>query len=765
MSIKEPQEEPQEDPVESGKKWSYWGIGLLFFLVFFVALMFILEAAMQPRESFTSTLIAYILGIIGLAIFAGLVRDKSRVLISIPLLLIIVFGAGYLFNYVIAAPVYNPFAPVSERAVQLLDTVEEMEGTLTDMGIPADLNMDDIRYFSQFAFVIDLIIALPLFLFGTLSLTWMVQVFTIRPTLWTILSALFILVFFFIGLILTPFIHLLFSGVVVITSDVLPGALYLGQGFSIFADFENATQEDMDEAIASFYLASEYFQQSADNLYGLQQAGFIGISASIPVMGAFIENIYYVALAALHIASGLGPFANGTFFILEGMEDAMASFGEGGGFLRTKDGTVTQIESEINDTRFEEGIDKVNEGLLILGNSTDYIDDALEELNKVNVTDIAAATSELEGLGVPPEIAATILEQVDMIDSYLSIFEGAVRVIDVLLTKPSGSDSATLTHFLYGAYSLFKAGDVIGTTTTFYNESEGIDTSSYFDDASANFSIVYNELLDPEVQALANSDTPILNSTVSFLTDMVGLTVPLCSLGGNIATVFFTMQDSMSVFDGTNYEDISDYSTLISSMDDLRTTTGDMAVDAYATDAQIADVRAKASNNTYGELSAPALSFTDQLIQFNLTQNVYNANNIANSFYYMFSGLSHLSYSFNNITAGQEDFDNTNYVPEAQDHFIVANSSLHASIIDLTTATYYMNQTEAGGMTQLSGTRDAILGIRNSLYDTLDEVETILTIIALPDPTTELATFQTAIADIISAFSGVNIQLEDVNAQ
>ncbi|MHA1816986.1 MAG: hypothetical protein ACTSX1_13345, partial [Candidatus Heimdallarchaeaceae archaeon] len=560
MSIKEPQEEPQEDPVESGKKWSYWGIGLLFFLVFFVALMFILEAAMQPRESFTSTLIAYILGIIGLAIFAGLVRDKSRVLISIPLLLIIVFGAGYLFNYVIAAPVYNPFAPVSERAVQLLDTVEEMEGTLTDMGIPADLNMDDIRYFSQFAFVIDLIIALPLFLFGTLSLTWMVQVFTIRPTLWTILSALFILVFFFIGLILTPFIHLLFSGVVVITSDVLPGALYLGQGFSIFADFENATQEDLDEAIASFYLASEYFQQSADNLYGLQQAGFIGISASIPVMGAFIENIYYVALAALHIASGLGPFANGTFFILEGMEDAMASFGEGGGFLRTKDGTVTQIESEINDTRFEEGIDKVNEGLLILGNSTDYIDDALEELNKVNVTDIAAATSELEGLGVPPEIAATILEQVDMIDSYLSIFEGAVRVIDVLLTKPSGSDSATLTHFLYGAYSLFKAGDVIGTTTTFYNESEGIDTSSYFDDASANFSIVYNELLDPEVQALANSDTPILNSTVSFLTDMVGLTVPLCSLGGNIATVFFTMQDSMSVFDGTNYEDISDYS-------------------------------------------------------------------------------------------------------------------------------------------------------------------------------------------------------------
>ncbi|MCG3222887.1 MAG: hypothetical protein H7647_00355, partial [Candidatus Heimdallarchaeota archaeon] len=724
MSIKEPQTEPQAEPEESGKKWSYWGIGLLFFLVFFVALMFILEAAMQPRESFTSTLIAYILGIIGLAIFAGLVRDKSRVLISIPLLLIIVFGAGYLFNYVIEAPVYNPFAPVSERAVLILDTFEEMEATLTEMGIPADLNMEDVRFFSQFAFVIDLIIALPLFIFGTLALTWTVQVFTIRPTLWTILWAFFIIVFFFIGLILTPFIHLLFSGVIAVTSDILPGALYLGQGFSIFANFENATQEDMDEAIASFYLASEYFQQSADNLYGLQQAGLVGISAAIPVLGTFIENIYYVALAALHIASGLGPFANGTFFVLEGMEDAMASFGEGGSFLRTKDGTVTQIESEINDTRFEEGIEKVNEGLLILGNSTDYIDDALAELNKVNVTDIAVATAELEDYGVPPEIAASILEQVGMIDSYLSIFEGAVRVIDVLLTKPSGSDSATLTHFLYGAYSLFKAGDVIGTPTTFYNETEGIDTSSYFDDASANFSIVYNELLDPEVQAIANSDTPILNSTVAFLTDMVGLTVPLCSLGGNIATVLFTMQDTMSVFDVTNYEDISDYSPLISSMDDLRTTTSEMADDANATDTQINGVRAKASNDTYGELSAPALSFTDQLIQFNLTQNVYNANNIANSFYYMFSGLSHLSYSFSNITAGYVEFNNSNYVPpldpNAQDHFIAANTSLHASISDLTTATYYMNQTENGGMTQLSGTRDALLGIRNSLYDTLD---------------------------------------------
>ncbi len=759
MSIKE----PQEEPVESGKKWSYWGIGLLFFLVFFVALMFILEAAMQPGESFTSTLIAYILGIVGIAIFAGLIRDKSRALISIPILIIIVFGTGYLFNNVIQAPVYNPFAPVSEGVDLFLETAEGMNETLSEMDL-GDLDMDQIRTYTQFSFVIDLVLSLPLFIFGPLALTWMVQIFTTQPEIMTILSALFALVFFFIGLILTPVVHLLFSGVMVITTDILPGAIYLGQGFSIFTDFENATQEDIDESIASFYLASGYFQQSADNLLAMQQSGIIGLSSTIPVLGTFIENIYYVASAALHISSGLGPFANGTFLILEGMEDAMASFGEGGSFLSTKDGTVTQIESEINDTRFDEGIDKVSEGLLTLGNSTDYIDDALIELNKVNITDIAEAISDLEVVGVPTEVAETVLAQVDMIDSYLSIFEGAVRVIDALLTIPSGSDSATLTHFLYGAYSLFKAGDVIGTTTTFYNETEGVDTSSYFDDASANFSIVHTVLLNPEVQAIANSDTPILNSTVTFLIDMVGLTVPLCSLGGNIATVFFTMQDTMSVFNDTNYEDIADYSPLISSMDDLRTTTGDMTVDAYATDTQINDVRTKASNNTYGELSSPALSFTDQLIQFNLTQNVFNANNIANSFYYMFSGLSHLSNSFNNITAGYADFNSSSWA-SAQTHFLSANASLHMSISELTTATYYMNQTEAGGMTQLSGTRDALLDIRNSLYDTIDEVNLILDIIDDVDPSLRVGEFQTAITDIISAFAGVNLLLDDVNAQ
>ncbi|MHA1199315.1 MAG: hypothetical protein ACTSQF_08225, partial [Candidatus Heimdallarchaeaceae archaeon] len=248
--------EPVDQPIKK-RKWSFWGYGLLFFTVFYIALMFILEAALQPRESMTATIVAYIIGIIGLAIFAGLVRDKSRVLISIPLLLIIVFGTGYLFNYVAEAPVYNPLAPVSERTGTLLETAQVLNDTeLIAGGLPEEFNLETIEFWSQFAFVIDLIIALPLFIFGTLSLTWLVQIFTSALKILTILSIFFALVFFLIGLVVTPFLHLLFSSFIILGSDLLPGALYVMEGISIFTgDFGSLTQAEIDEAIAAFYNA------------------------------------------------------------------------------------------------------------------------------------------------------------------------------------------------------------------------------------------------------------------------------------------------------------------------------------------------------------------------------------------------------------------------------------------------------------------------------------------------------------------------------
>ena len=760
MSKGEIYQEPVDQPVK--KKWSFWGYGLLFFTVFYIALMFILEAAIKPRESMTATIIAYIIGIIGLAIFAGLVRDKSRVLISIPILLIIVFGSGYLFTYVVKAPVYNPLAPVSERTSTLLDTVEVLNDT-DIVDLPPEFNVETIQFYSQFAFVIDLVIALPLFIFGTLSLTWFVQIFTQAFKLWTLVSIFFALIFFLIGLVITPFIHLLFSSFIILGSDLLPGALHVIDGISIFqSDFSSLTQEQINEAVEAFYNASYYFNQAAMNLEGLQKAGLIGFAQLIPILGTVVSNLYWFSLAALHLSSGLGPFANGTFYIMTGLEDAMDAMNISGSpmplAVDDKD-TVTRT-SGINDTLFNEAIQVVNDGLLILGDSTDNIEQALDDLKNVSLDDVIGNITLIPGL--PEEAIQPVMDSMGMVEDYLSMFEGGVAVISALLERPEispgvESEYATLTHFLYGAYDLFQAGDSIAEITAFNG------TSDYFEYASGNFSLVQQQLHQPEVLSVATSDTPFLNETVLFVVDMVDIGVPLCNLGYTLATSFVDMDSILTVFDGQDYEDISDYPSLLNSLDNLRTTTSTLATNAAQVDANITSVELKANDNTYGILNDIALTFTSQLSDFGFVQYVQNADYIANSFYYMFAGIMELSFVAGNITEGQSYFSGVDYV-SANTSFLAAQTSLTSSISYLNQSIPYMDDAvNIGGMTQLQTTLDAITTIRNSLLGIQTDLDTLMVLMA--DPVTNNAAITSLLITMLSDLADVNTDLQGVTAQ
>ncbi len=763
MSKEEIYQEPIDEPVKK-RKWSFWGYGLLFFTVFYIALMFILEAAIQPRESMTATIVAYIIGIIGLAIFAGLVRDKSRVLISIPILLIVVFGTGYLFNYVAKAPVYNPLAPVSERTGTLLDTMSVLNDTeLIAGGLPEEFNLETIEFWSQFAFVIDLIIALPLFIFGTLALTWFTQIFTQLPNIWTIFSVLFALIFFLIGLIITPFLHLLFSSFLILGSDLLPGALYVMEGISIFqGDFTSMSQAEIDEAIAAFYNASFYFNQAAMNLEGLQKAGIIGFAQMIPVLGTIVSNLYWFSLSALHLSSGLGPFANGTFFIMNGLQDAMDAMNISGSPmpLSVEDRGTVKKAPGINDTLFEDAIEVVNDGLLILGDSTEYIEQALEDLKHVSLEDVINNITRIPG--IPAEAVEPIMESMSMVEDYLGMFEGGVTVISALLDKPEispgvESEYATLTHFLYGAYNLFKAGDNIADLTAFNGTSENFEYSY------GNFSIVQDQLHKPEIQAVATSDTPFLNETVLFVVDMVDIGVPLCNLGYTLATSFLDMDGILTVFDGQDYEDISNYPALLNTLNNLRTTTSILATSAAQVDANITAVELKALTNTYGVLNDIALTFTSQLADFGFTQYVTNANSIANSFYYMFMGIMELSFVAGNITAGQAYFLVPDYV-EANNSFANAQMSLTASITYLNQSIPYMDDAvNIGGMTQLQTTLDAITVIRDSLLGIQGNLDTIVVLMA--DPVTNSAAITTLLSNMLSDLADINTELQGVTAQ
>ncbi|MHA1200529.1 MAG: hypothetical protein ACTSQF_14505, partial [Candidatus Heimdallarchaeaceae archaeon] len=545
--------------------------------------------------------------------------------------------------------------------------------------------------------------------------------------------------------------------------DLLPGALYVMEGISIFTgDFGSLTQAEIDEAIAAFYNASFYFNQAAINLEGLQKAGIIGFAQMIPILGTVVSNLYWFSLAALHLSSGLGPFANGTFYIMNGLQDAMDAMNISGSPmpLSVDDRGTVKKAPGINDTLFNDAIEVVNDGLLILGDSTEYIEQALEDLKKVSLEDVIGNITRIPG--IPVEAIEPVMESMTMVEDYLEMFEGGVTVISALLERPEispgvESEYATLTHFLYGAYNLFKAGDNIADVTAFNGTSENFEYSY------GNFSIVQDQLHEPEIIEVATSDTPFLNETVLFVIDMVDIGVPLCNLGYTLATSFFDMDDILNVFEGQDYEDISNYPALLNTLDNLRTTTSSLAISAAQVDANITAVELKASTGTYGVLNDIAFTFTSQLSDFGFSQYVLNANYIANSFYYMFAGMMELSFVAGNITAGQSQLAVFDYV-SANTSFLNAQTSLTASISNLNQSIPYMDDAvNIGGMTQLQTTLDAITVIRDGLLGIQSDMAQLMVYMA--DPVTNAIAIGNLLTTMLSDLADVNTDLQDITAQ
>ncbi|MHA1259347.1 MAG: hypothetical protein ACTSRO_06865 [Candidatus Heimdallarchaeaceae archaeon] len=108
---------------ERKKHWSFFWWGCLFFLLWNILLMFILEVTLYPRETVVTGVIAYSLGLFGLLTFVLLVREVKKIAISLPLLLLFIFGLSVVFH-ILNVPIYNPLAPIAERAKLVTDSIK-----------------------------------------------------------------------------------------------------------------------------------------------------------------------------------------------------------------------------------------------------------------------------------------------------------------------------------------------------------------------------------------------------------------------------------------------------------------------------------------------------------------------------------------------------------------------------------------------------------------------------------------------------------------
>jgi len=736
------------------KKWSFLGWGLLFLTIWTLALMFILQAALQPAESFVATIIAYALGLLGLGIFAGLTRSKMKVVLTIPLLIIIIFGAGALLHY-LNAPIYNPLAPVSERVVLLVDHVDNFSETeLWENNVPQEIvdNMDNIQRFAPLAFVIDLVIMLPILFFGMFGLTWIIQIFTQKPRWMLLLSGFFALVFFILGMIIAPTIHLLVAGVLDLGTNISIGAFYMIDGFTVLMDIQNANQTDINRAVESFNLAAEWLEKGGEDI-----AVFLWGLGLLPYgVGEAADDLNHLFQAVFILFRGVGPFANASFQVFQGFNSISQALNTSGGGILNAQGE--EIKKSIDDDLFNEGIEYVNDGLLQFSNSSDILDEALAEVQEVNWADIE------EALGALPYDAGNQVTPIfDQIEGYIDMFEEATDLIDVLISAPTftngtQSEFATLIHFFKGAYNVMKAAETIGEETNF------VDTDVYFDRAGEHFNVTYNALSTPEVDALIHSDTPILNYTVAFLVDMTGLAADISYFGGDLGPVLMGLNSTLSNLD-VGYENVTDYSPFLYDLDVFRNSTNDLMDSADNLDAHIADIQEKANNNTYGEFSTTAYEFATNFNQFNLTENARNANYIANSFYYLFSAMDDLKTMTTEVNDGNTDFYVPDY-PAATIHFTAANNSLASAITNMYSAETYMNQTTDGGMIQLTGSASAIHNIRMSLISVQDDMNYILNIAAGGSPDAgEIAEVGDRFDSILVSLASVNTDLGQITAQ
>lgn len=738
-------EDLETDEEKGPKKWSFFWWGCLFFLIWNILLMFILEPVLHPRDSFPAGIIAYSLGLFGLVVFALLVRSKKKFAIAFPILLLIVFGLSILFHFV-NAPIYSPLAPLGERAKFVIESIRSSTNFFDpEAPLFGLITIETLELWSLSVFVADFVIALLIGFVGCLSLIWIVDLFTSEIKISTSFLIFLALVLFTIGLVISPIIHLGLAGFVDFGGNTLLGANQIWDGVDIMKNFDNATQEEINIVLEDFLLAAENFRKAHQSISMFSFAyGFITITSAL---------IQYLS-ASVILLNGIEPMINGSYQVFQGFKDVADALNYSSSTLLAQG---VKKQPQINDDLFNIGVNKVEEGLNELSTSIDLLATAFTEIETVNMTDILAS---LESLPIPPGVIESYISPyIFMVEDYVVSFADLPAVLEILVEKPidNGNPSrfSTLTHFLYGAYNLIKAIEIIDDTSA-YN-----GTSTLLDNALSNSTLVIDQLVKDEIQQMIVTDTLFFSETLNFLFDMNSLVTDISYYGSNIGSVFEGLNNTVSYL-GLGYENITNYPEIQTELSTLVTDAENLNNTAYEIEGNITTVRTKSESDEYGVFTVPSQEILSALERFEFVTTVENSVNVAKALYHLFNGMSYLKDTNNNIKLGRQQFNDSFYL-QANNSFIAANVSLTNSITEMDLAISYMTLAE-GEMQQLDESKIALETIKSTLVSTIVYFNNLLAL-ALLGPAAnplDVAGNSTAIVDTLATVNG---DLNDVKAQ
>ncbi|MHA1223166.1 MAG: hypothetical protein ACTSP3_07910 [Candidatus Heimdallarchaeaceae archaeon] len=548
------------------------------------------------------------------------------------------------------------------------------------------------------------------------------------------------------GLILTPIIQLSLAGFLDFGSNTLLGSNYVVGGIEIMGNFENATQESINTALANFLLAAESIKEARN-----------GLTMFSVIFGMFkvTKALIHFMDASLLLLGGANPMINGSYQIYMGFQDVAKALNQStiGGTLQIQKQFIKQ--QVVNDTLFNRGVNKVELGLEILGSNTKALNDAIIEIDKANLTSIT------NFIGKLPFETTQIQEIVSDVIGYINSFSDVPAVVDILVNKPNinGSVScyATLTHFLYGAYNLIKATEIIGDNSN-YN-----GTSTFFQNAQSNLTLVSEQLNRSEIQQVIDSETLFFNETLDFLYDMTKLSLDISLYGYELGEVFKGLNNTISYFD-QGYENITNYPEIIAELDQFVNRSDSLWSTSQNIENQISLMELKTSNDTYGVFRKPADLIVSSLKNFDLVENAENVYNIAKALYHLFVSMSYLKDTTSYIKLGKTQFVNDSNYIAANNSFLMANASFYNSTAEMNLATFYMNQTATGKMNQLATTRAAFLDIKNDLESVITNFTNLL-ILASLGPLADPNDVSGNCTVILTSFSNVNDYLSSIRAE
>ncbi|MCG3220569.1 MAG: hypothetical protein H7641_04230 [Candidatus Heimdallarchaeota archaeon] len=738
-------EDLASEEVEGPKKWSFFWWGCLFFFLWNILLMFILEPALHPRDSFSAGIIAYSLGLFGLVVFALLVRSKKKFALAFPILLLIIFGLSILFHF-INAPIYSPLAPLGERAKFVTESIRNSTNFFDpETPLFGLVTIETLELWSLAVFVADFIFALIIGFVGCLSLIWIVDLFSSVIKFSTSFLIFLALVLFTIGLVISPIIHLGLAGFVDFGGNTLLGANQIWGGVDIMRNFDNATQEEINTVLEDFLLAAENFRSAHQSLSMFSFAyGFITITSAL---------IQYLG-ASVILLNGIEPMINGSYQVFQGFKDVANALNYSSSALLAQG---VKKQTQIDDDLFNIGVNKVEEGLNELSTSIDLLDTAFTEIETVNMTDII---NSLESLPIPAGIIESYISPyIFSVEEYVVSFADLPAVLEILVEKPidNGDPSrfTTLTHFLYGAYNLIKAIEIIDDTSA-YN-----GTSALLDNALSNSTLVIDQLAKDEIQQMIGADTVFFSETLNFLFDINLLVTDISYYGLNIGSVFEGLNSTLIYFE-QGYENITNYPEIQTDLGILVTDAENLNNTAYAIEGNITSISSKSENEEYGVFTVPSQEILSSLERFDFIIAVENSVNVAKALFHLFNGMSHLKDTNNHIKTGSQLF-NVSLYNDANNSFIAANVSLTNSITEMDLAISYMTLAE-GEMQQLDESKIALETIKSTLVSTIVYFNNLLALALLGPAANPLDVAGNSTA-IVDALATVNDDLNDVKAQ